>query len=409
MPRHIHKLSTPTIKRLRTPGCYADGGGLYLRVTPSGSRGWIFRFGIAGRKRDAGLGRFPNVSLAKAREAAARCRSLVAEGIDPIVARHEAREAARAEAAEAMTFEACAKAYVAAHESGWRNEKHRQQWRNTLATYVYPVFGAKAVQDVGTEDVLAVLNPLWLNKPETASRTRGRIEAVLDWAKVSGHRDGENCARWRGHLEHLLPAKSKVRQIVHHAALPFSEIGDFMCALREETAISAKALEFAILTAARTGEALGARWNEIDLRANIWVIPVHRMKGGREHRVPLSAQAILILREMAEIQQGDYVFPGYKPGRPLSNMALLMLLRRMRYGHITAHGFRSTFRDWAAETRPYQNIVVEMALAHTVPDRVEAAYRRGDLLDKRRKLMADWCAYCERRTSNMVVPFRKLR
>jgi integrase len=363
-------------------------------VAPGGSRGWIFRFTLAGKSRDAGLGSFPTISLVKARQEAEKCRRLVAAGIDPIAARNEARAAARVASAKAMTFEACAKALIASREAGWKNAKHRAQWGSTLATYAYPQIGNLPVKAIDTALVMKVLEPIWKTKPETASRVRGRIEAVLNWAKVRGWRDGQNPAQWRGHLDQLLPAKTKVRKIVHHAALPYRNIGAFMVTLRKHTSISARALEFMILTATRTGETLGAVWDEIDLNDRVWTIPDDRMKAGATHRVPLSARALAIAKEMDGIRQNDLVFPGAKQGRPLSDMSLLMLLRRMGYGDVTSHGFRSTFRDWAAEQTSFPREVAERALAHKIPDAVEAAYRRGDLFEKRRKLMERWDQAC---------------
>ena len=327
--RAIHRLSAVKVSNLTQPGYYADGGSLYLRVAPGGSKGWIFRFTIAGRTRDAGLGAFPTVSLSKAREQAAECRRLVAAGADPIDARKKDREAARIAAEKAMTFEQCAKTFMASHEAGWRSNVHRRQWRNGLADHVYPVIGALPVQVVDTTLVLKVLEPIWNEKPETASRVRQRIERVLSWAKVRGYRDGENPAAWRGHLDQLLPAKRKVRQITHHAAMPYREIGTFMAKLRADTTLGARALEFLILTATRTSETLGARWDEIDLDQRMWTIPANRMKAGREHRVPLSARAIAILNEMAAVRHNEFVFPGAKQGRPLTRNVFLRLLQRM--------------------------------------------------------------------------------
>jgi integrase len=392
--RGLHRLSVVNIASRKKPGYYADGGGLYLRVAPGGSKGWIFRFTRAARTRDAGLGTYPTISLGKAREQAEQCRRLLSAGIDPIEARREERDAARSEAAKLHTFEQCATAFIESHEVGWRNDKHRAQWRSTLAAHAYPIIGRLPVQEVDTELVLKVLKPVWAEKPETASRLRQRIERVLSWAKVRGYRDGENPAQWRGHLDHLLPAKTKVRRVEHHAALPYREIPAFMALLREQTSITACALEFLILTATRTGETLGARWDEIAIGERRWTIPAGRMKAGKDHRVPLSACAVAILKEMAETRQSEFVFPGSNQGRPLSQMSLAMLLRRMGYGHVTVHGFRSSFRDWAAECTSFQREVAEMALAHAVSDAVEAAYRRGDLLAKRRKLMEAWANFC---------------
>ena len=293
-----------------------------------------------------------------------------------------------------MTFEQCAKAFIASHEPSWRNDKHRAQWRSTLATYCYPVLGALPVERSIRDWFSRFWNRSGRSKPETASRLRGRIEAILNWATVRGHRDGDNPARWRGHLNQLLPAKSKVRHVVHHAALPFRELPAFMARIRKQSSVSARALEFLVLTATRTSETLCAHWDEIELRDRTWTIPAPRMKGGKEHRVPLTNRALAILKEMAELRQNDFVFFGAKQGRPLSNMALSMLLRDLRPG-VTVHGFRSTFKDWAAERTSAPSFLSEAALAHAVADRVEAAYRRTDLFQKRRKLMTDWAAYCE--------------
>ena len=400
----------------KTPGYFADGGNLYLRIAagakaaskkPTVSKGWIFRYTMAGKTRDAGLGGYPTIGLAKARQEAERCRRLVAAGIDPIKARKDECQAALIAAAKAITFEQCAQAFIAGHEAGWRNGKHRQQWTNTLKTYAYPVFGPLPVGAIDTSLVMKVLEPIWVTKPETAGRVRGRIERVLDWAKVSGYRDGENPARLRGHLDNLLPKKSKVHRVRHHAALPYRDVGTFMAKLREETSISARALLLLALTATRTSETLEATWNEIDLKERVWTIPAERMKVEKEHRVPLSPWAVAILKAMAEFRTGNFVFAGAKPGRPLSNMVLAMLLRRMGYEDITVHGFRSAFRDWAAERTSYPREVAEMALAHKIPNAVEAAYRRGDLFEKRRKLMEAWAQYCGRNvTSAEVVPLQ---
>jgi integrase len=341
-----------------------------------------------------GMGAYPEVSLATARKRAFEFRQMLAEGADPLAERNAKRAAARVEDAKSITFDDCAKAYIAAHADGWRNAKHRQQWANTLADYVSPVFGKLPVRAIDTGLVMRALEPIWSDKPETASRLRGRIESILSWAQVRGYRLGDNPARWRGHLDHLLPAKAKVRKVEHHAALPYAEVGKFVNALGRQEGIAASALKFLILTATRTGEVLNATWDEIDLDARTWIIPASRMKGGREHRVPLSAAAIAALQDMQAIRRGDYVFEGAREGRPLSQMALLMMLRRMQRSDVTSHGFRSTFRDWAAERTNYENHVVEQALAHAIGNAVEAAYRRGDLLAKRRRLMDDWAKFC---------------
>ena len=407
MARTIGRLSAVKVQNLKRPGYYADGSNLYFRVASGGTKGWIFRFAVGGRTRDMGLGAYPAVPLSQARQLAEECRQSLSRGQDPIELRKARRAEAATEAAKAMSFDACAKAFIAAHEVSWRNSKHRQQWTSTLSTYVTPVFGKLPVQAVDTGLVMKVLEPLWSQKPETASRVRGRIEAILDWAKVRGYREGENPARWRGHLDHLLPAKSKVRRVRHHAALPYTDIPAFMPLVREQTSTGARALEFLILTAARTSEALKATWDEIDLTHKVWTIPGERMKAGKEHRVPLSVAAVEVLKGMQGVKLNDYIFPGLKPGRPLSEMALLMLLRRIGRDDITGHGFRSTFRDWAAECTPWPREVAEMALAHAIPNAVEAAYRRGDLFDKRRKLMEAWGSYCMAPKSEKVVELRR--
>lgn len=389
--RVINKLSALHVQRLRKPGYHCDGGGLYIRVTESGSKSWLFRYTFAQRKRDMGLGAFPSVSLATARDAAHSCRQKLASGIDPIAARDADRRAAEIAAAGATSFKACAEAYIAAHDASWSNVKHRAQWRATLTRYVYPVIGLLSVKDIDTVLVMKILDPLWTEKPETASRVRGRIETILNWAKVRGYRAGENPAQWRGHLDQLLPARSKIRRTEHHGALPYREMPGLLSSLaRRERTVSTAALEFLILTAARTGEVLGARWSEISFDDAVWIVPAERMKARRPHRVPLTAQAVALLKVVAEVRRDEFVFPGIKPGRPLSQMTLLMLLRRMGYGHVTVHGFRSSFRDWAAECSSHSREAAEMALAHTLSSSVEAAYLRSDLLPQRRKLMDDW-------------------
>jgi len=380
--------------KVKASGYYGDGGGLFLQVSKYGSKSWVFRFKANGRLREMGLGSLDTYGLAEARERARDCRKLRDEGKDPIEERRVARVAEKLDAAKAMTFEACVAAYIAAHRAGWRNGKHRDQWSSTLATYVNPIFGALPVQAIDTTLVMKAVEPIWNEKPETASRVRGRIEAILDWATARGFRAGENPARWRGHLDKLLPKKTKVRRIEHHAALPYREIAAFVAELRSQEGIAARALEFAILTAARTGEVIGALWGELDLADRLWTIPAERMKADKEHRVPLSDAAIAILEDLQRVRQGDYVFPGGRAGRPISNMAMTMTLRRMGRGELTVHGFRSSFRDWAAERTGFPAEVAEMALAHAVSDKVEAAYRRGDLFQKRRQLMDAWARYC---------------
>jgi integrase len=406
--------------RSAKPGRHCDGDGLYLLVKKSGARFWIFRYRLHSAKmREAGLGRAGEgrncVRLSEAREKASVLFRQVRAGIDPLAARDAARASAKAAVQDAavkgVTFREAARRYIDGHSAAWRNAKHAAQWASTIDSYVNPVFGQIPVANVATSHVLAALEPIWLKKPETASRLRGRIETILDFAKTRGWRSGENPAAWKGHLALTLPARSKVAKVEHHAALPWREIGDFMDALRNQAGIGARALRFDILTAARSGEVRGARWREIELSTAMWVIPADRMKGGREHRIPLSEPALEILREMATARMSDdpnaLVFPGRDAPRPLSDMSLTAVLRRMKRSDLTAHGFRSAFRDWAAETTAYPGELVEMALAHAVSNKVEAAYRRGDLFEKRRRLMLDWAVFCStpsvRDNANVVV------
>lgn len=403
MARKVNRLTALKVERIKEPGYYADGDGLWLQVTPSISKSWVFRFMLNGRAREMGLGPLHRVGLAEARTKAAECRNMLLAGTDPIEARNAARAAANVAAAKSFTFDECADAYIAAHRASWKNSKHIDQWTNTIRTYASPIFGSLPVDQVDTGLVMKCLEAIWTTKAETASRLRGRIESVLDWAKVRGYRQGENPARWKGHLDHLLPARAKVQKVEHHPALPYAEIGAFMKALREHEGIAAKALEFTILTAARTGETIGARWSEIDFAENVWTIPEGRMKAGREHRVPLCDTALSILKEMEQLRDGEFVFPGRREGTALSNMAMLQLLERMGRGDLTVHGFRSTLRDWAAEVTAYPREVAEMALSHAIGDKVEAAYRRGDLFEKRRQLMQDWAGYCDREPEKLAT------
>jgi integrase len=395
MARVIGRLTALKVEKAKKAGMYADGGGLYLRVTPEGTKNWVLRFMLDGRPRWMGLGPLALYGLQEARARALDARRKRHDGIDPIEARRAERAQQRLDAAKAITFKQCAEAYIAAHRAGWRNAKHAGQWGATLSTYAYPIIGALPVQAIDTGLVLKVLEPIWTAKPETANRVRGRLESILGFARVREYRNGENPARWRGHLDNQLPARSKVRKVEHHAALPYAELPAFLVSLREQEGIAARALEFAILTAARTGEVIGAQWNEMDLLDKVWTVPAARMKAHREHRVPLSARALAILDEMQAARYGDaFVFPGGNPGRPLSNMAFLMLLRRMGRGDLTAHGFRATFKTWASERTAFQNEIVEASLAHVIGGKVEQAYRRGDLFDKRRRLMQQWATFC---------------
>ena len=389
MARKAKELSALEVNRLTTPGLHFVGGvaGLTLQVMPSGARSWILRVMIGGKRREMGLGGFPDVTLVGAKEAARSARLKIKDGIDPVEEAKAKRSALSASRAASMTFSEAATAYIAVMEVEWSNPKHTSQWRNTLETYANPVIGNIFVREVEQSHVMRVLEPIWLTKTETATRLRGRIENVLDWARVRGYRSGENPARWRGHLDMLLPTPGKVQKIEHHPALPFIELGAFMVKLRQQEGMGARALEFAILTAARSGEVRGATWSEVNLDESTWTIPAERMKAKREHRVALNDDALALLKPLP--RSGDLVFPNSK-GDKLSDMTLTAVLRRMERGDITAHGFRSTFRDWCSERTNYPRDVAEMALAHAIGDKVEAAYRRGDLFDKRRLMMRDW-------------------
>src|SRR5262245_4590913 len=395
MVRTTGRLTALKVARAKRPGMYADGGGLYLQVTEGGAS-WIYRYMLNGRAHEMGLGPLALYGLSEARAKALDARRLRHEGVDPIEARRAARAQQRLDAAKAITFMECAEAYIKAHSAGWRNGKHAAQWSATLATYAEPIIGNLSVQAIDTALVLKVLEPIWTAKSETAGRVRGRIESILDWATAREYRQGENPARWRGHLDKLLPARGKVRNVVHHAALPYAELPGFLIELREQEGIAARSLEFAILTAARTGETIFARWSELNLLDKTWTVPAARMKARREHRVPLSARALAILAEMQAHRAGDdaFVFPGGKTRKPLSNMAFLMLLRRMKRDDLTAHGFRATFKTWASERTSFQNEIVEAALAHVIGSKVEQAYRRGDMFEKRRRLMDAWATFC---------------
>jgi len=393
MAKQTHKLTDVKVKAEKRPGLHLDGGGLYLRITQTGTKSWIFRFKQLGRGRDLGLGAYPATSLADARARAIKARAQLAEGVDPIKTKRTAAQTTGAVTKHVVTFAEAAERFIASREGGWRNDKHRQQWRNTLDQYAGPVIGKKDVGVIDTDDILRILEPIWQVKAETASRLRGRIENVLDWAKVRGLRSGENPATWRGHLAHLLSARNKARTVRHHAALPWREMPRLMTELRGNSSVSAMALQFTILTAVRTSEAIEAEWTEIDLHEGIWTVPKERMKAVRAHRVPLTEPALAVLAMLPRIDGGPHVFPGARRGRPLSNMAMLELLRGMRPG-LTVHGFRSTFRDWAAETTVFPRELAEAALAHILGSATERAYQRGDLFEKRRGLMAAWADYC---------------
>jgi len=417
------KLTVVTIKALLAKGLparHADGGNLYLAVTGKGAAKWTFRYMVNGKAREMGLGACDpegrnGRAVAQARSQAEAARKVLREGSDPLDQRAAQARAKAEAAARAQTFKDVALIHISAHGEGWRNAKHKAQWGSTLEAYAFPTLGSMSVADIGTEDVLRVLRqpytvggnkvPLWNARPETATRLRGRIEAVLAYAAARGWRAGDNPARWKGHLSAMLPARAKVAKVKHHAALPWQELGAFMVRLRGLNATAARALEYTVLTGCRTGEVLGARWSEVDIDAAVWTVPAERMKAGREHRIPLSTGALAVLRGLLPLRPKDadgYVFPGQKRGKPLSSMAMLMLLRRMDRSDLTAHGFRSTFRDWTEEATSTPHAVAEAALAHTIGDKVEAAYRRGDLFQKRAALMEEWSDYCAKAPADLV-------
>lgn len=397
MPKKAKELSALAISRLTISGHHPVGGvtGLYLYINDANARSWVLRIMVGDKRRHIGLGGYPDVTLAQARDKARAARDEVSRGIDPIVQRKALASQLRAQQAADKTFEQAAQAYIEAHGDSWKNPKHRAQWVSTLSTYTYPLVGKLAVRDIGQEHVLAILEPIWKTKNETASRLRGRIESVLDWATARGLRSGENPARWKGHLDKLLPAPSKIQKVEHHRALPIDEMPVFMQALRQREGLAARALEFSILTAARSGEVRGATWEEIDTKAKVWIIPAERMKAGREHRVPLSDAALHLLKTLSRLADSPLVFPAPRGGQ-LSDMTLNAVMRRMGVDAVP-HGFRSTFRDWVAERTNHPRELAEQALAHTLESKVEAAYRRGDALDKRRGMMQQWATWCSAR------------
>lgn len=406
MSRAIHRLKAVAVAQTTKPGLYSDGGGLYLQVTAAGVRSWLFRYMRQGKARGMGLGPLHTITLAKARIKAHECREQLLAGIDPLGAKKEAAQAQRIEDAKALSFRQCATNYHLAHKDSWKNAKHADQWTNTLSTYAYPVIGELPIASIDVGHIMKILEPIWKSKTETASRLRGRIESVIDWATAHGYRIGENPARWKGHLDHLLMSKSAANKVVHHPALPYGELAAFLPNVQEQEGNAKQALELLILTACRTSEVINATWDEVDLELATWTIPAERMKAGREHRVPLSARACDILKEQQATRESElhvdtnlFVFPGRKKAQPLSNMALLQLLKRMGRTDLTVHGFRSTFRDWAGECTNHPREIAEAALAHTLKDKTEAAYARGDLFDKRRILMNDWAAFCARKTT----------
>jgi len=402
MPRKARELSPLEVRRLSQTGRWSVGGvdGLALQVTGTGARSWVLRLSLAGKQREMGLGSFPSVTLAGAREKARAYRAQVQTGDDPIARRVAAVSAAAAERSLLQTFDKTAEAYIAQHEASWKNAKHAAQWTATLQTYAYPVLGRMQVRDITAAHVIKAIEPIWASKTETATRVRSRIELVLDYATARGLRQGPNPARWRGNLDAALPKASKLTKVEHHAAVPVVEAPAFMHSLRQQPGMGARALEFVILTAARSGEVRGVTWTEIDLQSGLWTVPAARMKGGREHRVPLSQAALALLRVMGPREPGDIIFPGLKGS--LSDMSLTAVLRRMKV-QATVHGFRSTFRDWVSECTHFPGEVAEMALAHAVGDKVEAAYRRGDLLARRMQLMQDWGQYLAGKARDVAV------
>lgn len=395
----LNRLTTTAVANLTrqgksVPGTYHDGGGLYLQISKSQGASWLFRYMYKGVARGMGLGPLAFVSLKEARIKSQECRILLWKDTDPLESRKQQAQAGQPETATGGTFKDCALAYVGAHRSGWKNAKHADQWKNTLETYAYPVIGDLPVAQVDIALVKKILEPIWRTKTETASRLRGRIESILDWATVHGYRTGDNPARWRGRLDILFPRQSRVATVQHHPALPYAEIATFMSDLGKQDGVAAVALEFLILTATRTSEVINSTWSEINLDQAVWTIPRARMKAGKEHRIPLSAPTLALLAKMKDESDGDHVFPGRQRNKPLSNMAMLQLLKRMGRTDLTAHGFRSTFRDWSAECTNHPREVQEAALAHTLVNKTEAAYQRGDLFEKRVLLMRDWAIYC---------------
>lgn len=390
MPKIAKELSALQISRLTQPGHHAVGGvtGLYLYVTPTGARSWVLRTMIGTKRGHMGLGAFPSVTLAMAREKARKAREDVQLGIDPIAERKLAVSKLRGDQINSITFEEAAKAYIDAHGETWKNKKHRAQWNSTLATYAFPVIGMLQTANITQAHVLAVLEPIWKTKNETAARLRGRVEIVLDWATVRGYRDGDNPARWKGRLDKLLPAPAKVQKTVHQKALPIHQVPEFVKSLKTREGTAARALEFLILTAARSGEVRGATWREFDLESGVWTIPGERMKVGREHRVPLSTQALEVLRQLPRFVESEYVFLSSR-GTCLAEVTLLSTMRRIEADAVP-HGFRSTFRDWVGERTDFPRELAEQALAHSLQSKVEAAYRRGDALEKRRVMMQQW-------------------
>ena len=410
-PQNQNKLSPIGIKSLTKPGRYNDGRGLYLHVRtskprepdeePTIYRAWVFRYRdrVTGKLRDKGLGPLDDVSLKEAREAARQCRNALRNRKDPIDADRQQRLDEKLEHSSKVTFKQCYKRYIKAHRAGWNNAKHAAQWTSTLKTYAVPLHQVP-VNEIDTDLVLSCLEPIWTDKTETATRVRQRIEAVLDWAAAREYRTGENPARWKGHLDKLLPKPSKLKKVKHHPALAYRQVGSFVAKLRETNTNAARALELQILTATRPGEVVGAKWEEFDLESGRWTIPAERMKADKEHEIPLSAQALAVLERLPRLS--DFVFPGVSADKHMTTAAGMKLIKELHPG-ITAHGFRSTFRDWAGESTPHPREVIEHALAHQLKDKAEASYARGTLLKKRECLMSDWAEYCDKKTSSKAA------
>jgi integrase len=408
MPKTAKPLSAREVATIKKPGTYFDGHGLALRVGPTGAKSWIFRYtGTDGKRHDLGLGPTHTISLAEAREMALQARKARFSGDDPLEKRRQERRQRRVSTAKAMTFASAAEAYIQSHMAGWRDPRSAPQWRASLRDHANPMIGSLPVEAIDTGLVMQCLSPIWTTRTETASRVRGRIESILDWARVHGYREGENPARWKGNLEKLLPKKNKVRPVEHHAALEHSQIGAFVAELRQQDGIAARALEFVILTACRVGEVIGARWSEIDLNEKVWTIPAERMKAAQPHRVPLSEDALAIVDKMAALRRGDdYLFPGIIAGRPISASAIRIVMDRIGGGS-TTHGMRACFRSWCADHGIARDRA-EQCLAHAIGNAVEQAYNRTDLLERRRPIMASWAKFCDAVAPNdrVVVPLR---
>ena len=393
--RQLHRLTALKIGKLDAPGQYPDGGNLYFQISMTGSRSWIFRFTLRGQSREMGLGPLSAVSLAAARAEAAKCRELLRAGIDPLEARAADQRRRARKTGGPRLFKTAAAEYIANHRAEWKNPKHAQQWENTLDTYAFPTIGNQDVSDIDTAMIVRVLQPIWTAKRETAFRLRGRIERILDAEKTLGHRQGENPARWRGHLDTLLPKQNRRKKIKHHPALPWQEMPEFMRTLRQREEPTARMLELLILTAVRTQEALYARPEEFAMDYRVWTVPGERMKMELPLRVPMADRVIELVKQAVPHARHGWLFPGKKEKKPYSNMAMLKILERMGYDHVTVHGFRSTFRDWVAECTEYADSLAEKALAHAIQNESEAAYRRGDMLERRRQMMADWARFCD--------------